>query len=61
MLDEHALMHRRHADAASKFAAMFSILSWRLENFGSYAERWLRARRLGLRPVFCRSYDLPRR
>jgi glycosyltransferase involved in cell wall biosynthesis len=61
MLDEHALMHRRYADAASKSAAMFSMLSWRLENFGSYAERWLRARRLGLRPVFCRSYDLPRR
>ena len=61
MLDEHKHMHRRHGEAASKSTAMLAMLGWRLENFGSYAERWLRARRLGLRPVFCRSYDLPRR
>lgn len=61
MLAEHARMHRPRGDAASKPAAMVAMLGWRRENLGSYAERWLRAWRLGLRPMLCRSYDLPRR
>lgn len=58
---EHTTMHRSHPDGISRPAAWLAMFGWRFENLGSYAERWLRARRLGLRPAVCRSYDLPRR
>jgi glycosyltransferase involved in cell wall biosynthesis len=59
MRREHEEMYRAHGSCLSKLSVMRPMLRWRLENMGSYVERWLRSVRLGIRPVFCRSYDLP--
>jgi len=61
MRREEAQMRHSHPDGISRAAAWPAMMGWRFENLGSYAERWLRARRLGLRTTVCRSYDLPRR
>lgn len=55
---EHKFMQKQHLNERSQLHAMPHLLRWRLENAGSYVERWLRAARLGLRPIFCKSYEL---
>lgn len=58
MLAEHIQMVQKCSGEPKPRQAVIELFFWRLENSTSYLERWLRAFRLGLRPLFCGSYEL---
>ena len=58
MRSEHEQMLQQHGNVLKTQEVLAEFLHWRVENVGSYLERWMRAFRMGLRPFICSSYEL---